>query len=109
MLITFKTRANYPNITMFGDVALRLIRLMGRRDTVPSAIEADDIPTAISSLRRGVAVEDAKEEEQHPARGNEDEDPPVSLHNRAVPLIELLETAHGEGLPVMWEEGGSFY
>ena len=45
MLITFKTRA-YADITMFGDVALQLIELMGRRDTVPSAIYPEDIPKA---------------------------------------------------------------
>jgi hypothetical protein len=33
MLITFKSRA-YADVTMFGDVALKLIKLMGRRDTV---------------------------------------------------------------------------
>ena len=44
MLITFKTRASYPDITMFGDVALQLLKLMGRRETVPSAMEPEDIP-----------------------------------------------------------------
>jgi hypothetical protein len=27
----------------------------------------------------------------------------VSLHNRALPLIELLEAAQKEGVAVMWE------
>ena len=44
MLIKFKTTASYPDITMFGEVALKLLKMMGRRGTVPSAISAEDIP-----------------------------------------------------------------
>jgi hypothetical protein len=51
MLIKFKTTASYPEITMFGEVALKLLKMMGRRGTVPSAISADDIPAALELLR----------------------------------------------------------
>ena len=51
MLITFKTRASCPDITMFGDVGLSLIALMGRRKTLPGVIDPEDIPEAMRSLR----------------------------------------------------------
>jgi hypothetical protein len=43
MLVTFKSRA-HADVIMFGEVALKLIKLMGRRETVPSAIRPEDIP-----------------------------------------------------------------
>ena len=103
MLITFKTTASYPEITMFGEVALKLLEMMGRRGTVPSAIGAEDIPQALESLRKRVAEADAALEDQPPHEEEEGEERRVSLHNRAVPLIELLEAAQKEGVAVMWE------
>ncbi len=103
MLITFKTRA-YADITMFGDVALRLIELMGRSDTVPSAIYPEDIPQALENLRAGAAAHtdthnlDEAHEDAESFKEN------VSLHKRAVPLIELLEAAQKKNVPVMWEQ-----
>lgn len=103
MLIKFKTTAAYPEITMFGEVALRLLKLMGRRGTVPSAIGPEDIPAALESLRKGVADADAAQEDQPAHDEEEGEERPVSLHNRAVPLIEMLEAAEREDVAVMWE------
>jgi hypothetical protein len=103
MLITFKTTASYPEITMFGEVALKLLEMMGRRGTVPSAIGAEDIPQALESLRKRIAEADAALEDQPPHEEEEGEERRVSLHNRAVPLIELLEAAQKEGVAVMWE------
>jgi len=108
MLITFKTRA-YADVTMFGDVALRLIKLMGRRETVPSAIEPEDIPQALKMLRAGVAAEDAAAKEDETENSDDEKEEVVSVHNRALPLIELLQAAHEENVPVMWEEGGRAY
>jgi hypothetical protein len=103
MLIKFKTTASYPEITMFGQVALKLLEMMGRSGAVPSAISAEDIPAALQSLREAVAEEDAALEDQPPDEEEEGEERRVSLHNRALPLIEMLEAAERENVPVMWE------
>ena len=103
MLIKFKTTASYPDITMFGEVALKLLKMMGRRGTVPSAISAEDIPAALASLRKGIAENDAALEDQPQPDEEEGGERPVSLHNRAVPLIEMLEAAQREDVTVMWE------
>ncbi len=108
MLITFKTRA-YADVTMFGDVALKLIKLMGRRETVPSAIEPEDIPQALKMLRAGIAADDAAAKEDEAEDSDDETEELVSVHNRALPLIELLQAAHKENVPVMWEEGGRAY
>lgn len=102
MLVTFKTKA-YPNITMFGDVAVRLLRLMGHSGTVPSAILAADVPAALERLKAGIA--DEKRRPAQPVAENDEngDEPPVSLPTRAVPLIELLEAAAARGCDVMWD------
>ncbi len=98
MLVTFTTDA-YADITMFGDVALALLKMMGHSGTVPSAILAADVPAALSRLTAGIEAAKAA-----PSVDEEDEDEPqVSLSNRALPLINLLTAAAQEGCDVMWK------
>jgi len=49
MLVKFTTNA-YADITMFGDIALTMLKMMGHSGTVPGAILAADIPAALSRL-----------------------------------------------------------
>jgi len=98
MLVTFTTDA-YADITMFGDVALALLKMMGHSGTVPSAILAADVPAALSRLTAGIEAAKAA-----PSVDDEDEDEPqVSMSNRALPLINLLTAAVKEGCDVMWK------
>ncbi len=98
MLVTFTTDA-YADITMFGDVAVALLKMMGHTGTVPSAILAEDVPAALSRLTAGVEAE-----KEAPTIEDEDEDEPqVSLSNRALPLIDLLTAAAKDGCDVMWK------
>ncbi len=104
MLVTFRTNA-YANITMFGDVAIRLLKLMGHSGTVPSAILADDVPAALERLKAAIAADKAAGADTAAAgtQGDDAEEPPVSLANRALPLIELLEAAVKRKSDVMWD------
>ncbi|MBV1789738.1 DUF1840 domain-containing protein [Marinobacterium sp. D7] len=104
MLITFRTDA-YANITMLGDVALTMIRLMGHNDVVPGAILAADVPKAMNNLQRAI------DEQPMPAdltdgttAEQEDENQKVSLANRAYPLLELLAAAAKNECDVMWDK-----
>ena len=99
MLVTFKSRS-YANITMFGDDALKLLEAMGFGSAVPGAIAAEDVPRALENLQRVLAE---LPEPVEPA-GDADEDrPAVSLHTRAVPLLELLEAAVEENTYISWD------
>ena len=100
MLVTFKTK-RYANITIFGDVATRLLTLMGHSGTVPGAIKADDVPAALARLRAGIE-EHGDEVTSPPPRDDEDRQPTVHLAQRAQPLIELLESAVSNEDDVMW-------
>jgi len=101
MLVTFKTK-RYSNITMFGDAAVRLLKLMGHSATVPGAILAADVPAALDQLRRGIA-EHGKEVVGDRPDDEEDRGPAVDLAHRAVPLLELLESAVSNEADVMWD------
>ena len=100
MLVTFSCRA-YADITMFGQVAERMLKLMGLSGTVPGALLADDVPAARSRLETALATI----VEPEPIRDDEDGEPVVSLHHRALPLIQLLRAAERERVDVMWRAG----
>jgi hypothetical protein len=101
MLVTFRSKA-YANITMFGDVAVTLLKLMGHSGTVPSAIKSADIPSALQRLRTAIAKEATASKEPDRAQGGEEREPAVALANRALPLIELLEAAAAQNADVTW-------
>jgi hypothetical protein len=56
MLVTFTTDA-YADITMFGDVAHTMLKMMGHSVTVPGAILAADVPEALRRLTTAVEAE----------------------------------------------------
>jgi len=101
MLVTFSSSA-YANITMFGDVALRLLKLMGHSATVPGALLAEDIPPALQRLEAAVEA-DKRSPEPEQAEEGEDGEVAVSLSHRALPLIELLKAAAKAKSNVMWD------
>lgn len=104
MIVHFRTDA-YATITMFGDIAIRLLKLMGHSGTVPSAIKAEDVPAALEKLRTGLGIHGS---EPQPApsltEAEEEQEPLVSLATRAFPLVELLEAAAAEECDVMWDK-----
>ncbi|MCR9313311.1 DUF1840 domain-containing protein [Vibrio alginolyticus] len=106
MLITFRCKS-YANVTMFGDIGLQLIKMMGHSGTVPGAILAPDIPEALSKLTFSLAAESTAAQKDTSATGDvEDEalsEQVVSLNLRAVPLIELLKSAIDAQCDVIWD------
>jgi hypothetical protein len=105
MMVTFES--DVGRITMFGDTAQQLIRMMGRPGTIPSALLAADVPEALAALRN--ALEEADLDEAARSGGDEENSgkPAVSMRQRAFPLIKLLEDAEHHGSDVMWEYLGS--
>ena len=98
MLVTFTTDA-YGSITMFGDVALAMLKMMGHSATVPGAILAADVPVALSKLTAAIDADTAP-----PPVGDKDaEEVAVSMAHRALPLIDLLAAAAKAKSNVMWE------
>lgn len=102
MLVTFSCPV-YADITMFGDVAVHLLKLMGHSGTVPSALLAEDVQPALERLKAGVKAEAALPVAEE-AQQEDDDEPVVSLSHRALPLIELLTAAAQANCNVMWEK-----
>jgi len=103
MLVTFRSNA-WGNITMFGDVAVALLKMMGHSGTVPSALLARDVPAALARLKQQLAS-GAKKENVGPPPGDDDAEEPVGLEARAYPLIEMLSAAAAQEADVMWQAG----
>ena len=101
MLVKFESEAG--TLTMFGDVAVPLLKLMGHTGTVPSAILPEDIPAAVTRLKAAVSAKpDAPGPAAEKHADQNQKEIPVSLKQRAFPLIELLERAAKRDCEVMW-------
>ncbi|MHB1215167.1 MAG: DUF1840 domain-containing protein [Thiobacillus sp.] len=98
MLVTFTTDA-YADITLFGDVALALLKMMGHSATVPGAILAADVPAALSRLTAAIDAEKSTP----PIEDKDTDEPAVSMAHRALPLMALLAAAARAESNVMWK------
>jgi Domain of unknown function (DUF1840) len=107
MMIKFGTK--FGQLLMQGEPALALIRLGGHSGTVPGAVLANDLSGFLRRLRAGLELHgeqyspaplppdpDAPDDEQPAER-------PVKLRLRAVPLLEMIETAVRQPSDLMWE------
>jgi hypothetical protein len=105
MLVTFRTKAN-ADITMFGDVAVELLKLGGMTGNVPTAILAADIPAFLGQLSQGLEERSGAREppvsaENAPPGEEEEAEAAVPLRTRALPLIGLLRSAQQAGADVI--------
>ncbi|HKB83133.1 MAG TPA: DUF1840 domain-containing protein [Burkholderiales bacterium] len=102
MLVRFDSEVG--GFSMNADIAVQLLKAMGHSGTVPSAILAGDIPRALASLK--AAVDASPTTVEGPSSARDEKDPkevPVSLRQRAFPLIDLLTRAAQKGTEVMWK------
>lgn len=113
MLITFSCKAS-GDITMFGDIAIQLLKMMGFGEKAPGAIDANDVPRALANLNQ--AINEAKQrqkqaklngaeaaEKTNDERDGVDDEPAISIAIRAIPLIDLLQAAEKEQCYIMWK------
>jgi hypothetical protein len=114
MLVTFRSEAT-ESITMFGDIAQAMLKLMGATGRVPGAFGAEDVPAALARLEAEVeSMKAIAHTTSAPPADNEDvsaEDdgteeapqPPIALATRAVPLLSLMKRAAAARVPLVWE------
>ena len=109
MIVIFKSAAA-GDVIMFGDVAHRLMKIMGKDVTPKGIVTIEQLPGAIALLEAAIA-EDRKQnakvaEEDRPLMesggGGGAARPFVTLAQRAVPLLELLSLAQKKKKPVTW-------
>ena len=99
MLVKFES--DIGSFTMFGEIAVTLLKMMGHSGTVPSAILARDIPSALDRLNPALAGYSDPAPAPAPD-GEARPEPPVALRTRAWPLIDLLTRAAEKNADVTW-------
>jgi Domain of unknown function (DUF1840) len=109
MLVKFSTR--FGQLVMQGEPAVALIRLGGHSGSVPSAVLAADLPGFLTKLRAGLELHGDQVSPPPPDRvpgdaWDDDEEPrerPVQLRLRAVPLLDMLDTAIRQPSDLLWD------
>lgn len=114
MLVQFRSPAT-ETITMFGDAAVQLLKLMGATGRVPGGLGAEDVGSALQRLESAVEGLKAQTNADTAARPADNEDtatdedtdlhraPPIQLEARAVPLLSLMKRAAAAKATVTWE------
>jgi hypothetical protein len=100
MLIKF-SMVSGQSFSMFEKDAVEMLHAMDLSGNIPSAINPEDIPSALKLLENKLNSINADEEK---GDQNEDSDDGISAKTRAFPLIELLKNAIKEEKSVMWEK-----
>ncbi len=98
MLVTFSTDA-FENISYFQDIAQQLLKNMGHSGTVPGAIKAHEIGAALTQLKNAVQLSPTSSNNNST---DDDAEVIISLKQRAIPLINLLEAALQKKCDVLW-------
>ena len=116
MLVTFRSTAT-ESITMFQDVAVQLLKLMGATGKIPGALGPEDVPAALRQLehateqiKAGTHVTPVRpadnEDATHEDEDDEEREAPVDLATRAVPLLSILKRAAAAKAEIVWEGKG---
>ena len=111
MLVRFTTR--FGHLLMQREPALALLKMGGHSGTVPGAVLEADLPAFLQHLRSGLETHGDEfspappaADEAGPELNRDDDSPrerPVRLRLRAVPLLDMVETAVRQHSDLMWE------
>lgn len=104
MLYKFKSKAT-GDLIMLEPQGRQILKIMGKEAGAKGIIEPKEMLAAIQALREAVkAEEDAYKDEEIT-----EEDVPkidgtrtISLKQRAVPFINMLQRAHAEDKDIVW-------
>ena len=86
---------------MLDEHGARLLGVIGKQAGERGIITAEQIPGAIAALRAATANERKASRGPRDDSGDDDEQP-VSLAQRAFPLLDMLERAQAANEPVLW-------
>lgn len=107
-IVIFKSAAS-ADVIYFGDVARRMMELMGKEATDKGIVTVEQLPDAIAQLKAAIEADKTAHrqqvQEEEPgieADGKGGTRPRVSLTQRALPLLAMLEESLKEQKPVVW-------
>jgi len=102
MLIEFRGE-HTGAIVMFGHAATSLLKMMGQSGKPEGALREEDVAAALAQLRTELETLATESQPAAPQSDDEDENDPVRLDTRAIPLIQLLENCVEKGGYLMWQ------
>lgn len=108
-LVVFRSKAA-GEIFMFAETARRIFEIIGRSDSARGVITAEQVPEALQRLETAVEQEKADIKAAHANADQADrrgtDEPanaaPITLGQRAFPLIEMLRAAAKKKVDVTW-------
>ena len=105
MIVTFQSPAS-GDVIMFGDIAYKLMGLMGKDAEPKGILTVEQLPHAIARLRAAISADKAERAARDVSEEAQDAVPggnmAITLTQRATPLLELLEWAQRKQKPVVW-------
>ena len=107
-LVVFRSKAA-GEIFMFAESARRIFEIIGRQESPRGVITAEQVPEALQKLVAAVEEEKAQlktageEAELQDKEGDGTVQPrPITLGQRAFPLVEMLREAQKKKVDVTW-------
>jgi hypothetical protein len=107
-LVVFRSKAA-GEIYMFAETANRLLDIIGKPPSPRGVITAEQVPDALARLVAAVEAEKAqqaqstRDREEAQQRGETlEKEQPITLGQRAYPLIEMLRAAAKRNVDVTW-------
>jgi hypothetical protein len=108
-LTVFRSKAA-GEIYMFAETANRLLEIIGKATSPRGVITAEEVPNALTRLiaaveaEKAAQAEAAREREDAERRGDDKPaaERPITLGQRAFPLIEMLRLAQKRNVDVTW-------
>jgi Domain of unknown function (DUF1840) len=108
-LVVFRSKAA-AEIYMFAESARRLLQIVGKADSERGVIRAEEVDDALYRLTAAVEQEKAelrdertrREVDERTGNAHSERVLPVTLGQRAFPLIEMLRAAQRKRVDVTW-------
>ncbi len=109
-LVVFRSKAA-GEIFMFAETARRIFDILGRPQAPRGVITAAQISDALTRLQAAVdeekaalkdAATDAQEQDRRSDTGATEGPRPITLGQRAYPLLEMLRAAQNKNVDVTW-------
>ena len=108
-LVVFRSKAA-AEIYMFAETARRLLQIIGKTEDERGVIRAEEVDEALTRLsaavdREKVQLRDAQARQEVRERTGDahtEHVPPITLGQRAFPLIEMLRAAQRKQVDVTW-------
>lgn len=97
MPLTFKSKSG-PSILMLDAVGKEILEMLGFGTRIPGAITAEDLPRARDNLNRALSAIPEPAPEQA-----EEDNPPITLHKRALPVLQLIEASIADDEYLRWD------